>query len=174
MKTEQQYAADPWFKQPWLLLCMIPLVATVIAGTTFLVVSIISSDGIVKDDYYRMARGYYKDPSKQQFAWDKKISAQISIDNLTGDVSVRLSGDFSALPDQLSLDFVSPTHQKYDLRIPLKQVINQPFYMGSLNAPIIGKRYLMLTPTDISWRLSTSSTPPYDRLSITLDAEQPK
>jgi len=174
MKTEEQYAADPWYKQPWLLIAMIPLVATVIAGTTFLVVSIISSDGIVKDDYYRMARGYYNDPSKIQAAWEQHLSAQINIDNVTGDASVKLAGSMDNLPTNLSLDFVSPTHQKYDTRIILKQVANQPFYLGSLTSPISGKRYLLLTPQDASWRLSTTITPPYDQLSIELKAEQPK
>ena len=77
MKTEQEYAADPWYKQPWLLLALVPLVATVIAGTTFLVVSIQSSDGIVKEDHYRKSKGYFKDSTKQQLAFDKKIAANI-------------------------------------------------------------------------------------------------
>jgi hypothetical protein len=174
MKTEEQYAADPWYKQPWLLIAMIPLVATVIAGTTFLVVSIISSDGIVKDDYYRMARGYYNDPSKIQAAWDARLSAQIKIDNVTGDISVKLAGKSQQLPSILKLDFVSPTHQKYDTRIVLKQVSDQPFYLGSLASPISGKRYLLLTPQAENWRLSTTLTPPYDQLDITLTAEKPK
>lgn len=174
MKTEQEYAADPWYKQPWLLLAMIPLVATVIAGTTFLVVSIISSDGIVKDEYYRMARGYYNDPKKQQLAWDKAIAAELNLDIITGDVNVKLSGDFATLPAQLILDLVSPTHQKYDSQVLLKQVAGQPFYLGSLNAPIVGKRYLMLSPKQNNWRISTSITPPYEDFRVILKAEQPQ
>ncbi|NQZ31913.1 MAG: FixH family protein [Oceanospirillaceae bacterium] len=174
MKTEQEYAADPWYKQPWLLLAMIPLVATVIAGTTFLVVSIVSSDGIVKDEYYRMARGYYSDPKKQQQAWDKAISAELKMDIITGDLTVKLSGDFTLLPKRLNADFVSPTHQKYDSQILLKQVAGQPFYIGSLNAPIIGKRYLMLSPADNNWRITASITPPYENFTVILKAEQPK
>ncbi|MEH6443004.1 MAG: FixH family protein [Oceanospirillaceae bacterium] len=174
MKTEEEYAADPWYKQPWLLLAMIPLVATVIAGSTFLVVSIISSDGIVKDDYYRMARGYYKDPTKEQLAFDKNIAADIAIDNVTGDLSVQLTGNFSKYPSQLKIDFVSPTHQKYDLTINLKQVADQPFYLGSLASPLTGKRYVMLTPIDKSWRLGSTISPPYAQLKVTLAAEKPQ
>ena len=173
MKTEQQYANDPWFKQPWLLLAMVPLVATVIAGTTFLVVSIISSDGIVKDEYYRMARGYYNDPKMQQQAFDKGIAASLALDNLTGDISVQLTGDLTPLPAALTLDFVSPTHQKYDLSINLRQVAEQAFYLGSLSAPIEGKRYMLLKPKDQSWRLSQDIIPPYDQRKFTLKAEKP-
>jgi hypothetical protein len=173
MKTEEQYANDPWFKQPWLLLAMVPLVATVIAGTTFLVVSIVSSDGIVKDEYYRMARGYYSNPKMQQLAYDKKLNASVALDNLTGDISVKLSGDLGQLPTFLNLDFVSPTHQKYDLSIRVRQVSNQAIYLGSLPAPIQGKRYIMLHPKDKSWRLSQDITPPYDQQKFTLKAEKP-
>ena len=174
MKTEQEYAADPWYKQPWLLLALIPLVATVIAGTTFLVVSIISSDGIVKEDYYRKAKGYHKDLTKQQFAFDNKIAANIALDNITGDLSIKLSGDLKTLPKLLSLDFVSPTHQKYDINVTLKQVADQPFYLGSLPSPIAGKRYIMITPAEQSWRLSDTILPPYDSFKLELKAEQPK
>ncbi len=174
MKTEQEYAADPWYKQPWLLIAMIPLVATVIAGMTFLVVSIQSSDGIVKEDYYRKARGYYKDPTKQQSAYDKKIATTLAIDNITGDLSIKLAGDFKQLPKLLSIDFVSPTHQKYDISVNLKQVSDQPFYLGSLPTPIAGKRYIMISAPDQSWRLSDSILPPYDSFKIELKAEQPK
>jgi hypothetical protein len=173
MKTQEQYAADPWYKQPWLLLAMIPLVATVIAGTTFLIISIISADGIVKDDYYRMARGYYSDSTKLEAAFDKKIAADVSVDNVTGDLSISLKGNFETLPDYLNLDFVSPTHQKYDLSVTLKQVPGQPMYLGSLNSPLNGKRYLMLSSTDNSWRLSTEINPPYDQSTYILKAEQP-
>ena len=172
MKTQEQYANDPWYKQPWLLIALIPLVATVIAGTTFLVVSIMTSDGIVKDDYYKMARGYYSDPSKKQFAYDNKLAATVTIDNTTGDLSVKLQGNVPH-PKVLSLNFVSPTHQKYDLIVSLRQVSDQAFYLGSLNSPIQGKRYLMLSPIDESWRLSTAITPPYQQLTFELQAEKP-
>lgn len=174
MKTEQQYAADPWYKQPWLLLALVPLVATVIAGTTFLVVSIQTSDGIVKEDHYRKSKGYFKDPTKQQLAFDKNISTIINIDNVTGDLSIKLAGDFSELPQTLSLDFVSPTHQKYDMSVKLKQVAGQAFYLGALPAPLEGKRYLLVSPPDQSWRLSETILPPYDSLNLALKAKQPK
>ncbi|OUS27484.1 hypothetical protein A9R01_14465 ['Osedax' symbiont bacterium Rs2_46_30_T18] len=173
MKTEQEYALDPWYKQPWLLLAMIPLVATVIAGTTFLVVSIVSSDGIVKDDYYREARGYISDPTKLQAAYDKKITAELSVDNLTGDLSLRLGGKFADYPSVITLDFVSPTHQKYDLSIALRQVAGQPFYLGSLAAPINGKRYIMINPGDASWRLRSEINPPFEQRKFSLRAEKP-
>ncbi len=174
MKTIEQYANDPWYKQPWLLFAMIPLVATVIAGTTFLVVSIVSSDGIVKDDYYRMARGYYSDPTKVQFAYDKKIAANIAYDNLTGDLSVKLSGDFQQFPATLNFSFVSPTQQKYDFNVVLRQVAGQPVYLGSLNSAIKGKRYIMVNPPENNWRLSSEINPPYDRLTLLLKAEKPQ
>ncbi len=173
MKTQAQYAADPWYKQPWLLLAMIPLVAALISGTTFLTLSIISADGIVKNDHYRMARGYFSDTTKQEVAFEKNISATVSVDNVTGDLSVALRGDLDLYPEYLTLDFVSPTHQKYDLSVNLKQVINQPFYLGSLNAPLNGKRYLMISNETDDWRLTTQIDPPYNQSKYQLKAKKP-
>lgn len=173
MKTEEQYAADPWYKQPWLILTLLPLIATVIVGTSWLVISIISADGIVKDDYYKIAKGYMLDPTKLQLAYDKKIAAQLKMDNVTGGLSLSLSGDLDSLPSLLSLDIVSPTHQKYDLSVQLKQVGQEAIYIGSLPSPIKGKRYVMLNPEDKSWRLRTEIAPPYDQRSFELKAEQP-
>ncbi|MGB1238256.1 MAG: FixH family protein [Pseudomonadales bacterium] len=174
MKTQEQYAADPWYKQPWLLFALTPLVATVIVGTSWLVISIISADGIVKDDHYKIAKGYFRDPSKLQLAFDKQISADINLDNLTGDITLNLSGQFETYPKLLTLDVVSPTHQKYDANISLKQVADQPFYIGSLPGPLKGKRYLILNPEDNSWRLRTEIAPPYDQRTFKLTATAPQ
>jgi len=166
---EQQQAQAPWYKQPWLLFTLAPLVATVIYGTTFLVLSITSADGIVKEDYYRVVRGYEVDTSKRDFARENNISATLKLDNLTGDLNLQLVGPQQ--PKQLFLDIVSPTHQKYDQVITLVSLGIQGLYRASLPAKIKGKRYLLLYPEDQSWRLRLAVEPPYEQREFTLSAD---
>jgi hypothetical protein len=159
--TQPQDAIIPWYKQPWLWFLLIPLIAVFFYGVTFLYLSIVTNDGVVKEDYYRIARGYEVNSEKNQNAIAHQLSAHVRLDDVTGDVQVKMSGDFEAWPDTLTLDIVHPTHQNYDQTITLKALSGQPIYNGSLTGELKGKRFLFLFPADESWHLREEILPPY-------------
>lgn len=166
--TDDIQAAKPWYKQPWLWFILTPLIAVFIYGFTFLYLSIVTMDGVVKDDYYRNVRSYEVNSEKNLAAIEKNISATLNLDDVTGDLMLKLSGNFEELPPYLTLGIVHPTHQKYDQSITLKSVGSQGLFSGSLSSPISGKRYLYLTPPTETWSLRTEVHPPYEQRLIEL------
>lgn len=172
MTEDEIQAAKPWYKQPWLLFILTPLFAVMIYGFTFLYLSIVTMDGIVKDDYYRIARGYEVNTEKNQNAINQHISANLNLDDVTGDIMLKLNGQLTNLPEYLTLDIVHPTHQKYDQIITLKAIGSQQLYTGNLANPLKGKRFLFLVPPDKSWHLRKEIHPPYEQRSFELKPTQ--
>ncbi|MGB2131339.1 MAG: FixH family protein, partial [Marinobacterium sp.] len=91
MNTHDQ-APAPWFKQPWLWFILAPLFAVFIYASIFIYAAITTSDGIVKEDHYKVARGMNIDTSRLDNAQARQITADLRMDMLTGDVNLRLAG----------------------------------------------------------------------------------
>ncbi|MCO4756864.1 MAG: FixH family protein [Oceanospirillaceae bacterium] len=163
--SKENPAIAPWYKQPWLWFILAPLIAVFIYGFAFLYISIVTHDGIVKDDYYKQARGYHVDDTRQQYTRELGLEGDLKFDLLTGDVVVQLKGDLSPLPEFLTLGIIHPTHKNYDQTLTLRHQPGTPNYLGSLKGRILGKRYMTLTPADETWRL---------RAEISVGADQAK
>lgn len=156
--SKQNPAVAPWYKQPWLWFILAPLIAVFIYGFAFLYISIVTHDGIVKDDYYKEARGYHVDDSRQQYTRELGLSGDLIFDLLTGDVVINLSGNLESMPEFLTLGIIHPTHQNYDQSLTLRNQPGTSNFIGSLQGKILGKRYMTLTPEDGSWRLRSEIT----------------
>jgi len=162
----------PWYKQPWLWFILAPLIAVFIYASFFMYIAVTTSDGIVKEDYYKVARGMNIDTSKSDAASRLGLEGTLNFDTVTGDINLRLSGMLTNFPQTLSLNIIHPTHQKFDQILILKSVDGKGIYSGSLTAGLVGKRYLSLYPADESWQLRQEMVPPYSELiSLTLTAQ---
>lgn len=171
MMTNSNNTPGPWYKQPWLWFILAPIIAVVIYGTFFLYLSIVTHDGIVKDDHYKHARGQFVDTTRTDAAIEMGLSGSLQLDNVTGDLMLKFSSKESELPEFLTLSIVHPTHQQYDQDITLKNVPGSSSYLGSLKISLKGKRYLILQDETKSWNLRAEAHPPYDQNLIQL---QPK
>lgn len=160
----------PWYKQKWLLIVLAPLVAVFIYATFFIYIAVVTSDGIVKDDYYKVARGTTVDTRRDEAALQREVGGELLVDSLTGDLRLTLSSN-SPLPEQLILDLVHPSHQKYDQQITLRSVNGAGVYLGSLAGKIEGKRYLMLGAPNVDWVLKHELLPPYDQRIFSLGSQ---
>ncbi|GAA0683830.1 FixH family protein [Marinobacterium maritimum] len=160
----------PWFKQPWLWFILAPLIAVFIYSSFFMYIAVTTSDGVVKEDYYKVARGMNIDTSKADTARTLSLDADLRLDTVTGDINLRLSGNLESYPDTLHLNIIHPTHQKYDQLLILRGVDGKGLYAGSLEGHISGKRYLSLTADNGSWQLRQEILPPFNeqlRYSLT-------
>lgn len=166
----QTHDIGPWYKQRWLWFILAPIIAVMIYASIFMYFAITTSDGIVRDDYYKVARGMNVDTSKQDRAIAMGIEGSLLLDSLTGDVRVVLSAT-EALPEILTLDLVHPTHQKYDQTISVKKVDpNTNIFLGSLQQRLEGRRYLLLSDEATSWRIRSEINPPYEQNKFALSA----
>jgi hypothetical protein len=151
----------PWFKQPWLWFILSPLIAVFIYASAFIYLAITTSDGVVKEDYYKVARGMNIDTSKADLARALGLDGDLRLDTLTGDINLRLSGNLDSYPKTLSLNIIHPTHQQYDQILILRGVDGKGLYAGSLEGQISGKRYLSLAADNGGWQLRQEILPPY-------------
>lgn len=171
MNTHEQ-APAPWFKQPWLWFVLAPLFAVLIYASIFVYMAVTTSDGVVKEDYYKVARGMNIDTSRADQARELQVKADLKLDMVTGDANLRLNSLLNSYPDQLRLSIIHPTHQKYDQILTLRSVDGKGLYATSLQGTITSKRYLSLTPMDDSWQVRLEINPPFeDQLSYTLSAQ---
>lgn len=168
MTTSNTTPPGPWYKQPWLWFILTPIIAVVIYGTFYLYLSIVTHDGIVKDDMYKVARGHFVDKSRSQAAQELGIKSTLKLDNKTGDLMLHFSTEQAQKPDFLNLSIIHPTHQQYDQLILLKQVPGTSAFTGSLKQTLKGKRYLILEDDSSTWNLRAEIHPPYDQNDIDL------
>lgn len=153
----------PWYKEFWFWFVMsIPLLA-IVSGIAMITVSINGADTLVRDNYYKDGFAIRNDLSRDYKAKDLGLAANIKVDNLTGDISIRLTGNLAQLPSKLSLSLVSPTIPDDDQTLAMHH-INQGYYVGQLSQKIQGKRYIQLETipakkgvyTANDWRLISS------------------
>ncbi|WP_136679462.1 FixH family protein [Neptunomonas sp. XY-337] len=165
-------AAKPWYKQPWLWFILTPLIAVFIYGTSFLYLSIVTMDGVVKEDYFRKVRSYEINDAPNQRALALQMRADLKLDSTTGDIQMQLKGNLDTLPKELTLDIVHPTHQQYDQSITLRALGSAGIYSGSLQNTLKGKRYLYLAPAAEDWSLRAEVLPPYEQKLVKMAPQE--
>lgn len=165
----EEQAQHPWYKETWLWLVLAPLIAAVLYTPVFIYFAITTNDGLVQDNYYKVARGLVVDTAPQDAARALQLKGNILIDSSTGDVQLQLSGR-ETLPAYLDLKLIHPSHQGYDQTLKLRQLPGSDIYNGTLQKQMIGKRYLLLEPENKSWQLQTTITPPYEHRRFVLNS----
>lgn len=168
MNSTNNTPPGPWYKQPWLWFILTPIIAVVIYGTFFLYLSIVTHDGIVKDDMYKVARGHFVDKSQSQAAKELGVEGSLALDNVTGDLMLNFTSNQTEKPAFLNLSIIHPTHQQYDQRILLKHIDGTSSFTGNLKHTLKGKRYLILEDDSSQWNLRAEIHPPYDQNTIIL------
>ena len=164
-------SVSPWYKQPWLWFLLVPLIATVLYSTVFISASLLTSDGLVKDDYYKQAKEIHRDNSKDQIASEMGLIASLRLDTVTGDINLEItSSTGTQLPVELILDVIHPTQERQDAAITLRQV-QAGIYVGNLTINLLGKKYLILRPLEHNWQLFETVYPPYDRQTVHFQAK---
>ncbi|MGC3871767.1 FixH family protein [Halomonas sp. GXIMD04776] len=144
--------ARPWYKEFWAWFLLGILGLAVAMGTTFLVVSITSFDGMVVDDYYKEGLAINQTLEQDHRAAELGMAAILRIDDLSGEVVVELEGD--ARPEQLELNLIFPSQSGRDQRVVLEQVRNG-HYVGQLPRSLQYRWYVQLQAktAEPEWRL---------------------
>ena len=149
--------STPWYKQFWAWFVIAILAFAVFIGLGLLFVATMNPDSLVRDNYYTEGKAINMYLGRDHMARDLNVVADFSDDEVTGDVSLQLQGDFVALPRSLTLDLISPTHASLDHAVSLRQIKGNT-YTGQLEQKIEGRRYIELSdpdkPGDQGWRLT--------------------
>ncbi len=148
--TEQQL---PWYKQfwPWFLIS-IPL-ASVIAGTFMIIISIDGADTLVNEDYYKEGLAINKQFDKSRKAQQLGLKATLTF--AQDKLQLSLSSQ-QPITESLTIEFSHATVKAKDFNLRLQQT-SEGHYFTLLSpqqlASIEGKWYLKLTPHSEQWQL---------------------
>ncbi len=144
----------PWYKQFWPWFLMALPASAVVAGIITIFIAINSSDGLVKDDYYKAGLGINRTLEREQHAATLGLRAAVEWQPQQQQISLQILARQPIQSERLLLDLIHPTRSGHDIRIPLlHQGSNR--YQGLLaERPAKGNWYLIITPEDESWRLN--------------------
>ena len=142
--------SQPRYRQfwPWFLIS-IPA-CTVIAAMFTINLAVTSSDGLVKDDYYKEGLAIQKDADRVENARRLGLSANLQLDASSGRVEIQLH---NATADKLNLALFHPTRANQDQQVELLNAGNGR-YVGRIAALQPANWRVSVEPPANDWRLS--------------------
>ena len=145
-------AASPWYKHLWPWIIIGILTTSVCLSLTMVSIAVNNPDNLVNDNYYEAGKGINRSLDRELLAQQLALKASVHLDDLTGEVDVRLTG--SSDPQTLELNLISPTQPAMDRRVLLSRV-EQGRYVGQLEDKVNGRRFVELLGSegDQVWRL---------------------
>jgi len=150
MKTQFAQSA-PWYREPWPWLLMAGPATVVVAGAITIYLAVVSSDGLVADDYYKRGLAINQTLSRDALAKERDYHARVEF---TADFAqVNVSFERGA-PDttQLVLHLAHPGRAALDRMLPLRAQ-GDGRYAGVLPELTAGRWQLTLEDAGRTWRL---------------------
>ncbi|MBI6951256.1 MULTISPECIES: FixH family protein [unclassified Pseudomonas] len=145
-------AASPWYKHLWPWIIIGILATSVCLSLTMVSIAVRNPDNLVNDNYYEAGKGINRSLDRELLAQTLNLKASVRLDELTGEVEVRLTGNSD--PQALELNLISPTQPAKDRKVQLART-EPGRYVGQLDDKVDGRRFVELlgSQDDHVWRL---------------------
>jgi hypothetical protein len=140
-----------WYREPWVWLLIALPASAVIGGMVTIYLAIVSSDGLVEDDYYKRGKTINLELARDQVAAHQELQAIVGINSQTGQVTVRLESRDQLFPERVSFLLLHPTRAGKDQRIELEPDV-KGVYIGTARPVEAASWHVQLETGD--WRLS--------------------
>jgi hypothetical protein len=141
------FAARPWYREPWPWLLMAAPAAAVIAGAITLWLALGTFDGLVAEDYYKQGLAINQDLRREEAARARGIEASVTLADAR--LEVRLTGP---APAELRARLVHATRSGHDMQLTLARKAQ-----GEYEAPLpplpAGRWQLVLEDAGREWRI---------------------
>ena len=150
----QTLDTKPWYKQfwPWFVIAL-PATA-VVASLTTMWIAVSGADSMVVDNYYKEGLAINQQIDSDKRAAELGLSADVTIDNLSGELIVDLHGAGQAAPAQLELSLHHPADSEKDADFTVKLTPTGK-YIGDLEHSLEYRWYVQVQDpaADPKWRL---------------------
>ena len=125
----------------------------IVAGFATAWLAIVSNDGLVDDNYYKVGLAVNQELKQRQLAAELNINAKLSLGADKRSVDLVLNGlPKEALPDMLQLRLVHPTRKGEDQRINLVRSGN--VYRGEISQNLgTGRWHVVIEDPLAGWRM---------------------
>lgn len=154
MKNKLTQAAQPWYRYRWPWLLMLGPFVVIVAGAITTYLAVVSSDGLVDDDYYKQGLAVNQVTARDQKAVMLGLQAELmqSPDGPKVRIFLRGKQDF-LLPDVIKLRITHPTRPGGDQNLLLR-TDGTGSYTGKLSALLTGRWHIALEDEKGDWRLT--------------------
>lgn len=145
-------ANSPWYKHLWPWIIIGILATSVCLSLTMVSIAVRNPDNLVNDNYYEAGKGINRSLDRELLAQTLGLKASVHLDELTGEVELRLTGNSD--PQTLELNLISPTQPDKDRKVQLARS-ETGRYVGQLDDKVEGRRFVELLGTENGqvWRL---------------------
>lgn len=126
----------------------------VVAGLVTAYLAVVSSDGLVEDDYYKQGLAVNQMAARDQKAVALGLQADLMQSGDGNRVRVLLRGNpGTVLPQEASLRMIHPTRPGVDQKIAL-HAEGVGTYSAKLSVPLEGRWHIVLEDDKKEWRLT--------------------
>jgi len=143
----------------------------VVAGLTTVYIAVVTSDGLVEDDYYKQGLQINRVIDRDRRASDLGLQARVEVNAKTGLTRIRLEAR-QPLPENEELAFrlVHRTIPGLDQATSLVRSAEDPtLFTGYLRPPIGEGRWTILLQDGSDWRLKQSFTTGPEQATIEIE-----
>ncbi|MFJ4371367.1 FixH family protein [Pseudomonas japonica] len=167
-------AANPansvWYKNLWPWIIIGILATSVTLSLTMVSIAVNNPDNLVNDNYYEAGKGINRSLDRELLGQTLKLKASVHLDEVTGEVELRLSGD--SQPQALELNLISPTQPEKDRKVALT-LSGEGRYVGQLPDRVEGRRFVELLGSENgqTWRLFEEEEVKHDATLVLGDEE---
>lgn len=143
----------PGYRSPYFWLLLGPVMLSVVLGTTFLVASIISWDGVVVDNYYEDGKSIQMRQEEDIAASNMNLQALML--QQSDQLMLQLTGSLANYPQSLTLKVIHPTKSTFDQSLTLERTDGNRYILNEGSLTVDSERQLQLQPnnTEQMWRL---------------------
>ncbi|WP_439879186.1 FixH family protein [Pseudomonas prosekii] len=146
--------ASPWYKHLWPWIIIAILACSVTLTLSMVTIAVNNPDNLVNDNYYEAGKGINRSLDRELLAQTLLLRASVHLDDVTGEVDLRLKGN--SQPQTLELNLISPTQPEKDRKITLtRSATEQGRYIGQMSDQVEGRRFVELlgVQDDKTWRM---------------------
>ncbi len=152
MNAKRADSSQAWYREPWPWLLMLGPAIVVVAGVTTAYLAVVSSDGLVEDDYYKQGLTVNLRTARDQRAAELGIDAEFLVGGEGDRMRALLRGKEGVrLPEALTLSIIHPTRPGFDQRVALRSE-GAGVYIGMVR-PFTGRWHVTLEDDRKEWRL---------------------
>jgi hypothetical protein len=141
--------AKPWYREPWPWILMAGPAAVIVAGAVTVWLAVVTSDGLVADDYYRRGLEINQELRRDRAVVERGITA--TVERGDGILRVRLAAR-GALPDAVFAQLVHSTRAGHDQRLRLARVA-PGVYEAGLPLLLPGRWRMVIEDPRGEWRI---------------------
>lgn len=143
--------SGPWYREPWPWALMSGPFIVIVAGLFTAYLAVVSSDGLVTDDYYKRGLAVNQTISQSELAQKFGVTARINIDAERMRIGLSARETNFVLPAKLVVTVTHPTRAGLDQTRTMALI--EGSYVAAFQLPAAGHWLVLISDEAQSWRL---------------------